>query len=193
MSVASMTGPTAWTSLEVAKLLVQSLVPLAIFAFGVLVARRAKSWEEAAWQTQKGIEWKQSLFDRTIGNLNKLFCAFNYVGDWRTLAPPEIIKVKRELDGAIYGYKMLLGRETLDAYGGLMNVSFETARGRGKLIKIKANVEMYKEELQDWKDSYTEMFVPPDLRTRRKEFNLLYDKFIAFYFRDVGLSARPSV
>ena len=73
MSVASMTGPTAWTSLEVAKLLVQSLVPLAIFAFGVLVARRANRGEEAAWQTQRGSNGNSLCSTAPLGTLTNFF------------------------------------------------------------------------------------------------------------------------
>jgi hypothetical protein len=88
---------------------------------------------------------------------------------------------------------MLLDAQTIDAYDSLMDLCFETSRGRGAFIKIKANVEMYKEVVPNWREEYTNMFVPAELRVRRQEFNLFYNRFISAYFMNVGISGRARI
>jgi len=185
--VAMEVSAVVWNSLEITKLAVEALVPLSIFVLGGVVERRSQLLEQTIWKAQKGIEWKQSLFDRTIGGFNKLFCAFNYIGNWRNLSPQEIIETKRALDVEIYGYRMLLSPETVTAYNKLSDVAFSTFRGRGLQMQIRANVSMYAGSAHDWNDSYREMFVPDAEHVKRRDFNSAYENFMSLYFGDVGL------
>jgi hypothetical protein len=115
-----------------------------------------------------------------------LYCAFNYIGDWHN-SPGEIIRVKRKLDTLLFSYRLLLNPKTLEAYNLLMAAAFETGRGRGQAVRLRANVEMYRAELSDWREEYAEMFVSSDKRLKRVEFNRLYDDFMVQFFDDVGL------
>jgi hypothetical protein len=54
-------------------------------------------------------------------------------------------------------------------------------------VRLRANVEMYRAELSDWREEYAEMFVSSDKRLKRVEFNRLYDDFMVQFFDDVGL------
>lgn len=175
-----------WNSLEVAKLLVAMMVPLAIFVLGIGAARRAEKIQREVWRSQKRIEWRQTLFNNTIEDLNKLYCAFNYCGDWTEISPPQIIAVKRRLDRNILCYSRLLSSETRRNYDELMATCFETERGRGLSIRLRCNVDMYR-CLGGWKAEYRILFVPADQRTRRTQFNERYDRFAEAFFINVGV------
>lgn len=181
------TSANPWTSLEVAKLLIQALIPLTVFALGILFSRRAKQIEAAVSAQQTQTEWRQQLLTRTVPRLNKLYCAFNYVGGWERFAPQEIIDVKRELDGDVYTFSPLLAEATLSAYRDLMNSAFETGRGRGKKIRLRANIDMY-QELETWRDEYGDYFVLSNERLTRDSFRQKYDHFVKHLFNDAGIS-----
>jgi hypothetical protein len=177
---------SVWTSLKIAKLLVQLVLPLVLFGLGVVFGRRAKAMEEIAWRGQKSIEWRQSLYERTIGEFNKLYCSFTYVGDWEERSAPDVIKIKRTLDRELASHRLLMSRSTWEAYTNLMNACFVTEGGRGQHIRLKANVAMY-EELGNWESSSADMFVPEAYRTKRQEFCGYYDEFILRFYNDIGI------
>lgn len=173
-----------WSSLEVAKLLVQALIPLSLFTLGIVFDRRSKEIQQLMWVIQKNIEWRQALFTATIEDLNKIYCAFNYVGDWRDFSPPEIISAKRRLERQLRGYAPLLNSATIQAFDQLMDVSFETQRGRGEKIRLRCNVAMY-QGLPSWKEEFELMFVPEAERTRRIRFQEEYENFISAFFKNI--------
>jgi hypothetical protein len=91
--------PTAsWTSLEVAKIAVAALTPLAVAGGGYWINRRLKSLEAAQWAQQKIVERRIRAYDELAPALNRLFCFFAYVGSWKEAKPPEIVGLKRSLD-----------------------------------------------------------------------------------------------
>ena len=55
---------TLWNSLEVAKLLVSALTPLAVLTFGFWINRRLKRVEHLQWASQKVIEKRLVVFDQ---------------------------------------------------------------------------------------------------------------------------------
>src|SRR5262249_367872 len=146
-----------------------SCLPLVIFALGVVFGRRAKALENLVWRSQKAIEWRQALFDRVVGELNKPYCSFMYVGGWDQRTPPQILDIKRTLDRELINYRRLLADMTMKSYDELMKRCFKIETGRGSRAQIRANVSMYK-DLDTWRSSYEDMFVPETERTTRDTF-----------------------
>ena len=177
---------SSWTSLEVVKLLVQALLPIVVLCLGVMFDRRTKRLEQTIWQAQRGVEWKQKLFDQSISDLNLIYCCFNYVGDWKK-EPGAVIEAKRRLDSLLYGYQLLLQPRSLSGYEKLMDAAFETRRGKGLPIRLRANVDMFRNELTDWRSEYETMFVNSESRLKRSDFAVLYNAFMRCFFEDVGV------
>jgi hypothetical protein len=178
-----------WTSMGVAKLVVDALMPLVLLVLGILINKRTKRLEQAIWASQKRTEWTQNLFNKTSAPLNQLYCCYNYVGNYTEISAPEIINIKRKLDREILGNKLLLGDTVLEKYDSLMKGCFEMSGGRGVHIKIKANKEMYK-ETETWVVDYDTLFVDSIARIRRADFNELYNSFMQAFFAKIGVSER---
>lgn len=53
---------------------------------------------QAQWSRQKVIERRIKAYDELAQPLNQLFCFFCYVGSWKELDPPALVKLKRQLD-----------------------------------------------------------------------------------------------
>lgn len=88
----------SWTSLEITKLVVAGLTPVLVAALGFWLNRRLKSLEQAQWAQQKVIDRRIKAYDELAKPLNELFCFFCYVGSWKEITPPDLVRLKRELD-----------------------------------------------------------------------------------------------
>lgn len=175
-----------WNSLEIAKLAADFAIPVTLLILSLIVSRFEKRIEQKLDQEEFGRSWKKEIYDEVALDLNLIYCAFNYVGRWRECTPENIITSKRRLDEKIFAYSPILSPDTIEAYNNLMNVSFETGRGRGTTLLIRSNVDMFAESAIAWKEEYRDFFVPMDRRIRRIEFNTYYEKFRQTLFRDFG-------
>ncbi len=87
-----------WNSLELAKLIVEGLVPIFIIAVGLFLDNRLKKIEHKQWRNQKLIEKRLAIYDDLAPLLNDLMCYYAYIGNWKKLEPIEIVKYKRVID-----------------------------------------------------------------------------------------------
>lgn len=116
----------AWSSLEITKVSVSVLTPLAVAGVGYWINRRLKSLESAQWSQQKIIERRIQAYDELAPELNRLFCFFAYVGSWKETTPPEIINLKRTLDRCAHISAPLFDPDFLPIYTGLLDCCFTT-------------------------------------------------------------------
>ena len=179
--------PEEWSSLETTKLVVDLLLPIVLLGLGFLIFFLERRIEEKIDQGKFGRNWRKDLYEAMARDLNVIYCVFNYVGDWREYSPVEIIRSKRELDFRMHAYSGLFSEGTLLAYEELMNACFETGRGRGSTLQIRANVNMFKESLRVWKEEFEQQFVDEGQRLKRKDFAELYSKYKGKLFSDLGL------
>ena len=61
-----MADPSAWNSLEVTKLIVAALTPLAVVLLGIWVARATRRLEASQWVNQKLIEKRINLLEEIL-------------------------------------------------------------------------------------------------------------------------------
>src|SRR4051812_5961528 len=92
----------SWNSLEIAKLIVAAITPIALACIGVYIHRLTKRFEHAQWRNQKLIEKRLAIYDDLAPLLNDNFCYFTYVGNWKERKPVEIIASKRNIDKKIH-------------------------------------------------------------------------------------------
>jgi len=91
-----------WNSLEIAKLLLGLLTPAAVAALGFYLQRVAERLQSRQWANQKIVEKRLAIYDEIAPMLNDLLCYFTYVGSWREMDPPDVIKLKRDLDKKLH-------------------------------------------------------------------------------------------
>jgi hypothetical protein len=132
---------TPWDSLEIAKLAIEFLTPLAVIGIGWFINHRLKQIELIQWSNQKIIEKRLELYDCLSPLLNRLLCFYTWIGYWREVSPKQVIETKRELDKQVYIYKHLLGDSFFAGYQKYMALLFKTYTGPGEYPKILSFIE----------------------------------------------------
>ncbi|MBB3974875.1 hypothetical protein GGQ64_000051 [Rhizobium azooxidifex] len=125
------------TALEIAKLAVQALTPLAVGYIGWKVSKRLKDIDQHQWGNRKLSEKRIQIYDEISPLLNRLFCYFTYVGDWQHHTPNDIIITKRNLDHNVYVNRYLLEPNVFDSYQVFINALFQHYTGAGEDAKLK--------------------------------------------------------
>lgn len=182
-----------WTWLEIAKLAVALLGPIAILVLGLWIKSIVDRIDQRRWAVQNTIKWRLTVFDRLAPKLNLLLSAYTYVGRWKELRPPEIVALKRDLDEIVFTYDFLWS-ETLKAkYQKLMEACFQVNQGPGKDAKIAANVEMFRRAHANSDFSWDELFVSPDTHANRADIFLLVTDVLRVAVQDLelNLDAKP--
>lgn len=113
-----------WTSLEVAKLIVGLLTPLAVAVFGVVVDRRLRRVEAVQWANQTVVTRRVEIFSSVGPKLNQLLCFATFVGRWKEITPQVAVTVKRDLDEIMFANRVLFSNELFAAYHGFMTSMF---------------------------------------------------------------------
>jgi len=126
-----------WHSLEVVKLIVSAATPVFVVVVGFWLNRRLKSLEQAQWSQQKIIERRIRAYDELAIPLNQILCFFCYVGSWKEITPPDLVKIKRKLDQTAHISAPLFDEHFLAHYNSLMDICFSTFGGWGDDAKLK--------------------------------------------------------
>jgi hypothetical protein len=126
-----------WTWLEVAKLIVAALTPIAIALAGIYIHRITKNFEHIQWRSQKLIEKRLVVYDSMSPLLNDILCYFTYVGAWRDCNPSDIVIIKRKIDRMIHINAPLFSDEFFSACMDFQNLCFETYGGWGQDAKLR--------------------------------------------------------
>ena len=119
-----MRADPSWTSLEIVKLVVSTLTPLAVVFLGIFVNRLSRRVEAAQWANQSVITRRLEIFTEISPKLNQLYCFATFVGRWKETPPEQAVAFKRDLDEIMYSNRILFSDELLIAYYGFMSTLF---------------------------------------------------------------------
>ncbi|XVV17464.1 hypothetical protein ACQP2X_24705 [Actinoplanes sp. CA-131856] len=111
-------------ALEVAKLVVEALTPLAVVAVGYVLNRRLRKVEQAQWANQTVITRRLQIFDKLAPPLNRMLCFATFVGRWKEIEPAQVIALKRETDETMYANRLLFSDDLFTAYQAFMSSMF---------------------------------------------------------------------
>jgi hypothetical protein len=153
-----------WNSLEVAKLAVAALTPVAVAVIGWIVARSVRRLEDAQWENRKLIELRLALHDQIAGPLNDVMCFFRLRGDYQNLTPPDVIERKRKIDKAFHVNRALMDDEFIVCYRAFINHCFaEFYWEPGRPAALRASVARQRAARRhDWDTEWDEYFVEED-------------------------------
>lgn len=115
---------TESTSLEVAKLAVAALTPMAVVAVGYVLNRRLRQVEQVQWANQTVISRRVEIFSEVAPKLNRLLCFATFVGRWKEITPAQAIMLKRELDETMYANRVLFSDRLFTGYQAFMRTLF---------------------------------------------------------------------
>jgi hypothetical protein len=150
-----------WTSLEVVKLIISVMTPVAVLVLGIFVKRATSRIERIQWASQTVIEYRLKVFEGIAPKLNRLLCFYTFVGRWKELTPADVVELKRELDEDVHVNRMLFSPAFFDAYQEFMELLFETYAARDRDAPIRALVKSEfgdRRSLDSWVPAYEAWF-----------------------------------
>lgn len=151
------------TKFEIAKLAVSALTPLIVAGFGWRISTTLKHLEQKQWSNRKLIEKRIEIYDKISPLMNRLFCYFYWVGDWKEHSPIDIIKTKRSLDHTVHIYRHLLEPEFFEDYMRFMDALFVTYNGAGEDARLRTairNQDGDRTKLKSWQEDFAACFDP---------------------------------
>jgi hypothetical protein len=181
-----------WNSLELAKILVGILTPLAIFFLGVWISREARMWEDRRWLDRKLYERRFEFWDEMGPRLNDLLCFFTFVGHYREVTPPQAVKIKRDLDRIFFANRHLFPKPVSDAYLDFHDACFQRFVAVATDARLRSSSSRQRQERKEWKPEWDALFVSdPDEMCDPREIAEKYDHLVFAYttITDAGLAA----
>lgn len=115
----------SWTSLEIVKLVISALIPLAVVGVGYIVSRATKRLESVQWANQTVVQRRLDIFGQVAPKLNRLLCFAIFVGSWKEVSPACAVSLKRESDEIMYVNRVLFSPELFDAYLAFIETLFD--------------------------------------------------------------------
>ncbi len=135
-------GRSPWNSLEIVKLTTSFVTPFFLIVLSYLVwdtqrliverhdhdLRNAHAAEVSGQQAQENLrQLRTSIYNKAAPLLREILAYHFHVGDWKELAPADVLKMKRELDHSIYGHEAVLSLAFADLYYNFMREAFVSA------------------------------------------------------------------
>jgi hypothetical protein len=177
---------SVWNSLEIAKLVVAVFTPLAVVVVGIRIHRVTKRFEHAQWRSQKLVEKRLAIYDELAPHLNDLLCYFTYVGCWRDLDPPYVVKLKRIVDKHAYIAMPLFSPEFFAACMALQDLCFKQYNGWGLDATLRTSPERRRKARSgDWDVSWDACF-SEDLADR-SAIRRAYERVMLAFSNDIGV------
>lgn len=172
----------AASTLDIVSVAISACIPVAIFAAGALLAKQARDYEANQWIRRKQYDTRLERWQEVAPPLNDLLCFFMLFGHFRDVTPPKAIKLKRQLDRAVYGNQYIFGERFLDAYRTFMSVCFQTYVDVAQDAKIRASVaEQRAERGSAWDEQWSSMFVRESDTASHSEIEVAYNDLLRTY------------
>ena len=188
-----MADPSAWNSLEVAKLVVGALTPLTVALLGIWVARATRRLEASQWVNQKLIEKRIGLLEEILPRLNDLYCYFEWIGNWKELSPADVIQRKRELDKTFFANQAFFSASTITTYQEFGRILFKTYAAPGVNALLRTAMESHdgnrmKAYPGAWKPEWTTMFVEEKEQEGRVAIRVQYQALTLVLSAEIGIA-----
>lgn len=176
-----------WNSLEVAKLVVAAATPVFVVIVGFWLNRRLKSLEQAQWSQQKIIERRIRAYDELAKPLNQVLCFFCYVGTWKEMTPPDLVRIKRELDQTAHISAPLFDKNFLGYYNQLIDTCFSTFGAWGDDAKLKTLPDRREQVAgADWESQWAACFTGRDDASEPEVVRDAYAQLMAYLAAAIG-------
>jgi hypothetical protein len=186
----------AWNGLEIAKLAVAALTPVAVALLGWGISRQLKRLEHLQWANQKLVEKRLFVYSDLAPVLNDLYCYFDFIGDWKMKDPTEALAAKRTADRLFYVNAALFSFAFRNAYGHFIDVCFipgplEEYDSSAKLrTDAKVRREMFAKRGDPWRPEWNDCFAPPEQVVKRDQIVGAYHALMDAFVDELGVQRR---
>lgn len=180
--------------LDFIKTIATVAVPVVVAVLGHRLSRRLKLWESNQWRNQELIKARLQYYGQLAPMINDLMCYLTFVGHWKDLTPPEIIKIKREADRLFHSVSPLYSQQARDAYRAFISACFREYSGWGQDARILSGFVRRREAQSDlWDNKWDELFDFEESKTvpaeNLAEIRDRYDRLLATLAEDIELYA----
>lgn len=171
--------------------------PVVVLVFGFVLNKRIKVIESLEWRNQELTRTRLALYREIAGPLNDLLCYFTFIGGWKDVAPPDVVRVKRHVDKVFYVASPLFGEASSAEYRGFMEACFSTFGGWGADARLKTGYVRRKEHFggewnQEWESLFTYDGGGPVEEAELNRIKARYSSLLAAFVRDIQLlDVRP--
>ncbi len=170
----SASGPTtekksAWTSLEIAKLIVSGLTPILVLIFGIGITRSNDRHKTV-------IDERIKSYDRIKEDLNRIHCFIADVGTWKEETPETVVGYKRVADREMYEEQGVWSKNTMQAYLAYMDAAFATNQRSGIDAKINTTLSQ-KRNSPKWSDDWQTKITGQEADSYRDAYDKMYEAF----------------
>src|SRR5262245_57166953 len=185
--------PATWNSLEVVKLIIAGLTPLAVAILGWWISRQLKRLEQLQWANQKAVEKRLAVYSELAPVLNDLYCYFDFIGDWKMKEPVAALSVKRAADRLFYVNAALFSPSFRRAYVEFIDLCFipgplheyDTTAKLKTALTIRR--EMFSKRGQAWDPEWNEYFAPAEAVSSRDAIVQGYRRMMDTFVRELGV------
>jgi len=147
-----------WNSLHIVISVIAVLAPVLIVFLLLRFRRIKKELIHQHQKNQKLIGKRIEIYERIGPKLNDILSFFSYTGNWKELSPPDIMKLKRELDKEITISTPLFSKDLNTKYNSFILLCFVSHSGWEHKEKIKTQYEMRQEHIADWNSDWIHFF-----------------------------------
>lgn len=180
----------SWTILEVVKLVVSALIPIAVVGVGYFVSLATRRLESVQWANQTVIQRRLDIFQQVAPKLNRLLCFAVFVGSWKEVTPADAIRLKREADEIMYVNRVLFSPELFDAYLAFTGTLFASYARRGGNALLRVAIESplgNRCHLDWWDDAMASDFATTQI-SRLDEVQAAHDALSERFRRDLYIT-----
>ncbi len=187
-----------WSTLEIAKLIVSALTPLAVVAVAFQVTKATKRLEARQWVNQKLVEKRIALLSEALPETNDIHCYFAWIGRWKELSPQDILQRKRSLDRLFYANQPFFRPATIEAYQHFSAQVYKTYSAPGHNAQLRTGPtsghgkrpEAYGD---GWDPRWNAYFAAEGDRTAPEKVAAAYDALLQQFSAEVGLPEAGTV
>ena len=179
-----------WNSLELVKLVVSGATPLLVLLLGLLINRQLKRFEYLQWTSQKVVEKRLTIYSDLVPILNDLLCYFTYVGCWKELTPPEVVKLKRAADRIVYVNAALFSGDFPRIYNEFINHCFHTYSDWGHDARLRTMSERRQEAHKEWVSEWNSCFAENAHCSDPNHIKASYQKLVSSFAKELGVGLK---
>ncbi|MCW2703290.1 MAG: hypothetical protein JWQ37_1285 [Blastococcus sp.] len=183
-----------WTVLELTKLLLQALTPIAVFLLGYLVTRSTRRLDEARWAKQKVVEERIKVYGEVAQKLNDIYCYFSFIGPWKDFSPVDMVARKRDCDRIMHTTRAFFSTQTVEAYQAFIRTCFSEYAGADQDARLRARLmsplgdrrRAWKAAKgKTWPTDWDDRFVPADKAVSDEEVRSAYDRLLKAFHEEL--------
>ncbi|WP_191876492.1 hypothetical protein [Streptomyces filipinensis] len=179
--------------LDVIKTAAAVAVPVVVVVVGHRLSMRLKLWEASQWRNQELIKARLQYYGQLAPMINDVMCYLTFVGRWKELTPPEVVKIKRDMDRMFFSVAPLFSQQAFDAYGDFVRACFVEYRGWAQDAQIRSGFVRRRQARPDsWDSEWEQLFTfneDQDIRWEGlAQIREQYDRLLAALAEDIALS-----